>query len=1383
MRVVHTIIAAAMVFTTVLTAAGTPVYLKAGATGDGSGSSWANACSNLPQAVAAAQASSSPIYAAGGVYRLTATVTAFDGLEIDGGFPGVSEAETLANRDVEQYQTILTGAKDNTSTWVYRKYDPAVNAYDFTNTDTGEAVLKDGKVNLPTQFDGPYDGYYVSFRNYWNGYGITVPKSTAAVVDGIWFVALNAGVIINSGAKSSTVRNCRIVGMNEHGVIDDAADIPQYFDNCQFLYIRAGGYGTGISSRGPAIITGCTFISCSHTTSGSFGNVIFCFNGLRHVITDCTFARCAQITAAGSGESGGLGNIVGDYECGAVLTRCVISNNLTTATGILGAPLLGVRSGAVTDCLFYGNRSVVRPISARAYTMVGSIRAEVGYRLIEGCTFVSNVIDAASVDMVSGAYSLGIVGNVGIGTKVGVVNSTFEGNSATGVENKEISIVRSRGILTVSQNSSVASEYGIANCTFRGADDGVHYDLAQVGLAHPSLTRIFNCVFDASRPFYADVPAKCLVRDCTVPAVTDLPAGLDIDGLETDAWSYEPVAASAGRTLYRPAGFFPGARKTVDIATNGTSQAAATFRYRLRGDTTWAGLVPSAQTVIQSEPFGPAIDALGTARPLGSQTRGAVQSLPETAEDGVTIIVRVLPTGSGTVTPLVQTAAPGGTPTSLTAANATTFQQWELIDGTALSTDATWQPPAVDASPTEKTIVYIARYVPPPVDITFDLDGAGRFTETQSSICTIPATPGTTFPAVPAFTVSEGWLLTGWSPTLPAAVPFEATTYTAQIVSTALRVVRVVPPGTAPEGSDDSGSSWANATDDLAAALSMASVYRGELHLKRGVYYVPVSLTAKSSVAFLGGYLGSDDDDDARDLSEDAAIITGDQSGNNYWTASPAMTAKPPVWTDGVFNEPDFDIATVNYWWPNGNNSDDTAVFMAGSAVTTNFVFRNITFTCFRERVFELGEDVDMTLDSCRILANNTSAAAVQKGVLHTAGAVMAENCDFIGQFGAVWLAGADDGLTNTFRNCRFLWNGGTCQAVFSARSKRVFVFERCRMAGCFDNNYTAYMDGGLGVTDSVFARLSDSLFEGNRFVTHSLGLLRITVPALVERCIFRDNLRESPTFNAEARSGVALVSADVTFRDCSFTNNKSTGTGTTDFKAASVLAVTIGRPALVNCTLEGNSIAVGTSIGYGGTIVVSDYYGHLTLVNCTLNGNAVTSRQNAEIIMLGHQNVDTTLSIVNTVMDGGAVFLPVVTTVPVSPIIVSSLIRNYSDAPYKTGSNGFRTNIVDATGQLSPKTHAKEGVVHRGLSGSSAYCRLGVPVWTAPNRTPHIYSPAANAAKPWISLLTKTPVASVSGLTTDSATLPDALGSARGLRDSTPGPLVAAPQTLLLLR
>ena len=75
------------------------------------------------------------------------------------------------------------------------------------------------------------------------------------------------------------------------------------------------------------------------------------------------------------------------------------------------------------------------------------------------------------------------------------------------------------------------------------------------------------------------------------------------------------------------------------------------------------------------------------------------------------------------------------------------------------------------------------------------------------------------------------------------------------------------------------------------------------------------------------------------------------------------------------------------------------------------------------------------------------------------------------------------------------------------------------------------------------------------------------------------------------------------------------------------------------------------------------------------------------------------------------------------------------------------------------------------------------VPVWTASDRTPYLYSPAANAANPWISLPTKTPVASVSGLTTESATLPDAFGSARGLRYFTPGPLVAEPRTLLLLR
>ena len=63
------------------------VYLKANATGDGSGTSWENACTTLADAVTAA-AGQKPIYAARGWYQAATTVTMVDGTCLYGGFRG-----------------------------------------------------------------------------------------------------------------------------------------------------------------------------------------------------------------------------------------------------------------------------------------------------------------------------------------------------------------------------------------------------------------------------------------------------------------------------------------------------------------------------------------------------------------------------------------------------------------------------------------------------------------------------------------------------------------------------------------------------------------------------------------------------------------------------------------------------------------------------------------------------------------------------------------------------------------------------------------------------------------------------------------------------------------------------------------------------------------------------------------------------------------------------------------------------------------------------------------------------------------------------------------------------------------------------------------------
>ena len=130
-----------------------PIFLKSDATGDGSGKTWKNACTNLSQAVAAAAAHTNRIFAAGGVYinAVTATdnhATVFDGFEIYGGFPGLSETEQISDRDIDRYPTIFTIDKGLDDTWHH--YVPDPNSYTAPAAiDSGELVIQNGKSIFP----------------------------------------------------------------------------------------------------------------------------------------------------------------------------------------------------------------------------------------------------------------------------------------------------------------------------------------------------------------------------------------------------------------------------------------------------------------------------------------------------------------------------------------------------------------------------------------------------------------------------------------------------------------------------------------------------------------------------------------------------------------------------------------------------------------------------------------------------------------------------------------------------------------------------------------------------------------------------------------------------------------------------------------------------------------------------------------------------------------------------------------------------------------------------------------------------------------------------------------------------------------------------------
>ncbi len=143
------------------------VYLKANATGDGSGDSWENACTTLAAAVTAA-AGQKPIYAARGWYQAATTVTMVDGTCLYGGFRG-DETGTpntmFAVRDPAANPTVFARVAPTALYW--RHAVPGDNAVTYSNiaaaTHPVFTVDADGvpAFNPPPAPEGEYDGYVI----------------------------------------------------------------------------------------------------------------------------------------------------------------------------------------------------------------------------------------------------------------------------------------------------------------------------------------------------------------------------------------------------------------------------------------------------------------------------------------------------------------------------------------------------------------------------------------------------------------------------------------------------------------------------------------------------------------------------------------------------------------------------------------------------------------------------------------------------------------------------------------------------------------------------------------------------------------------------------------------------------------------------------------------------------------------------------------------------------------------------------------------------------------------------------------------------------------------------------------------------------------------
>lgn len=318
-------------------------YVKEGA--GGNGKNWDNATGDLPAAIAGATAGDT-VYVASGKYRptngtdQTISFTLKEGVAIYGGFDPANSGSVSGDRDIDQYETILTGDIGT----------EGVSADNSHSVISCSGVASQDAQGRPTILDGftITGGHAASGWPYEYGGGMLLSGDSRPTVRNCTFSGNNAvfgGGMSNHGS-SPTVEDCTFSenGFGDGGGMYNKSSSPTV-RGCTFSGNTGGGMYNEFSSS--PTISGCTFSGNSAWGDGGGMNSY----ESSPTVTNCTFYN----NSAGTGADGG-----GMYNFGnsPVITNCTFSENSAAA----GSGMYNEGSGSptVTNCIFWkdGNEEI-----------------------------------------------------------------------------------------------------------------------------------------------------------------------------------------------------------------------------------------------------------------------------------------------------------------------------------------------------------------------------------------------------------------------------------------------------------------------------------------------------------------------------------------------------------------------------------------------------------------------------------------------------------------------------------------------------------------------------------------------------------------------------------------------------------------------------------------------------------------------------------------------------------------------------------------------------------------------------------------------------------------------------------------------------------------
>ncbi|MBL7796085.1 MAG: HYR domain-containing protein, partial [Saprospiraceae bacterium] len=403
-------------------------YVNAAATGANNGSSWADAFTDLQNALNSPCTGITQIWVAEGTYKPTSgtdrsiSFSMKNGVEILGGFPNTGDPG-LGDRDWVANLTILSGE---------------IGAMGMADNTLN--IIKNTGLNLNAT--AVIDGFQIAFANGTNvrGGGIENGDNSSPTIRNCSFLSNSAnfgGAINNNLNCSPTITNCTFTnntsGIYGGAVMCESGSAPTFTD-CTFSN-NSSGFGGGIFSKTADLtLNDCDF---SNNAATSSAGAVYRLNGTLNA-NNCTFTSNTAIRNGGAMEvNAGISTI----------TECTFSNNtVTTASttwGYGGAIFITDGTLNLTDYAFFNSASTSgggAVCNQGAATMT-----------VERCHFKDNVCHNGSTIGTGGALQIN-------GATATLSNCLLDGNQALGTgDDGGGALMNYSGTLTVINSTIVNS--------------------------------------------------------------------------------------------------------------------------------------------------------------------------------------------------------------------------------------------------------------------------------------------------------------------------------------------------------------------------------------------------------------------------------------------------------------------------------------------------------------------------------------------------------------------------------------------------------------------------------------------------------------------------------------------------------------------------------------------------------------------------------------------------------------------------------------------------------------------------------------------------------------------------------------------------------------